>query len=333
MKSELKLLLKIMTFELPIFIIYLFFFLLLFFICILYKIQLAIILDLIRYTVIPFLVIVGFQIYHKYSDTKTIEKMILNNDFKTVNLHGYYGYIYSQLSKKIMEQQLIEKQKLLSTLESRKDYLVLWSHEIKTPLTSLSLLAENNSYVASEEITEKIDLINYQLKQLLTFDRLDDFNHDLNFEKIDLNDCINTVIQDNATLFLSHEIRPVIDIPDVKVLTDSKWFSFILEQIITNAVKYSDKNSEINITYKNGALSFVDHGIGIAQNDLPRVFEKGFTGENGRIYGESTGMGLYMVQRIAKILDIKVAISSIEKKETKVTLTFNPQKITNCKFS
>ena len=111
------------------------------------------------------------------------------------------------------------------------------------------------------------------------------------------------------------------------ILTDSKWFSFVLEQLLTNAVKYSHKKSTIQINFEAGALTIHDHGIRIAKSDLPRVFDQGFTGSNGRTHGEATGMGLYMAQRIATILDIKLVITSVENVGTTVKLIFNPKKL------
>lgn len=121
---------------------------------------------------------------------------------------------------------------------------------------------------------------------------------------------------------------PDIHVLTVNVLSDSKWLSFVLEQIITNAVKYSDKNSTVQIEYNNNVLKISDQGIGIAKSDLPRIFDQGFTGSNGRTHGEATGMGLYMARRVAKILDIKIDISSTENVGTTVKLIFNPKKIT-----
>lgn len=119
-----------------------------------------------------------------------------------------------------------------------------------------------------------------------------------------------------------------MQIPSVNIVTDSKWLTVVLEQIIVNAVKYSNKNGGVQISFNNDTLTITDHGIGITKNDLPRVFEQGFTGGNGRTHGEATGMGLYMVQRIAEILDIKVSIASTENVGTTVKLIFDSNKIT-----
>ncbi|KRL05129.1 signal transduction histidine kinase [Liquorilactobacillus oeni DSM 19972] len=274
----------------------------------------------------PFLMIIGFQVYRKYTDVKATNTLIKEENFKRIHLHGFYGRLYAQTLQKFMKQKLTENRNLMESLKNREDYLILWSHEMKTPLTSLLMIAENNSSVPSEEVSEKIELVNYQLKQLLTFDRLDDFNHDLVFEKINLSDCVKKVIQQNVSFFLSHDVMPKITVPPAKILTDSKWLSIILEQVITNAVKYSDKNGIVQISFNDDTLTIVDHGIGIAKSELPRIFEQGFTGSNGRTHGEATGMGLYMAQRIAKILGIKVKVSSIENVGTTVKLFFNSKK-------
>ncbi|NVY96274.1 sensor histidine kinase [Lactobacillus sp. DCY120] len=332
MKNKLKLLFKALISEGPHLLIYLFFLLFFSFICLLYKINFNILVDLIRYTILPFLIVIIFQVSAKYSQAQTIKRLIKEGNFQQIQLHGFYGHLYAQALQKVMQQKLTENKRLVAALKNREDYLTLWSHEMKTPLTSLLMLAENNATVASEEVSEKIELVNYQLKQLLTFDRLDDFNHDLVFEKIDLFPCLKRVIQENAAFFLAHKVRPQIADSPVKILTDAKWLAFILEQVLINAVKYSSKKGLIQIEFRDDTLTITDHGIGIAASDLPRVFEPGFTGSNGRTHGEATGMGLYMTQRIAKILDIKIEISSTENVGTKVKLRFNPHKITNCKI-
>ncbi|KRL00511.1 sensor histidine kinase [Liquorilactobacillus capillatus] len=327
-KNNLKLILKIFVFEWPNLVIYLLFLFLFYFICILYKINLNVIGDLVRYTIIPFFMIIGFQVYQKYVNAKSINKLIREENFEQIHLHGFYGRLYSHALRNFMEHKLTENRNLILSLKRREDYLTLWSHEMKTPLTSLLMIAENNPTVSSEEVSEKLELVNYQLKQLLTFDRLDDFNNDLEFEKVNLSDCIRKIIQQDVSFFLSHEVMPKITVPSVKILTDLKWLSFILEQVIINAVKYSDKNGIVQINFNDDTLTITDHGIGIAKADLPRVFEQGFTGSNGRTHGEATGMGLYMTQKIAKILDVKVEISSTKNVGTIFKFVFDPQKIT-----
>ncbi|MCH4163719.1 MAG: sensor histidine kinase [Lentilactobacillus diolivorans] len=328
MKNKPRLIFRIIVSEWGILVAYLLFIFLFYFICVLYKVDLDVVGDLVRYTLAPFLIVVGFRVYQKVIDVKAINILVKDGNFQQFQLHGFYGRLYSQALKKLMKQQLTETRDLQESLKNREDYLTLWSHEMKTPLTSLLMIAENNATVPSEEVSEKIELVNYQLKQLLTFDRLDDFNNDLDFKKIDLVECIKKVIQQNASFFLSHHVMPDIHVPTVNALSDSKWLSFILEQIITNAVKYSDKNSTVQIEYNNNVLKISDQGIGIAKSDLPRIFDQGFTGSNGRTHGEATGMGLYMARRVAKILDIKIDISSTENVGTTVKLIFNPKKIT-----
>ena len=328
MKNRLKLIFKIGFSEWPFLASYLLILALFYFICLLYKIDLNVVNDLTRYTVMPVVMIIIVHIYRKYTDVKAINILIKDGNFKRFHPHGFYGHLYNKALRKFMNHTVTENRNLMTALKNREDYLILWSHEMKTPLTSLLMIAENNSTVGSEEVTEKIDLVNYQLKQLLTFDRLDSFNHDLNFEEIDLADCLKKVIQQNTSFFLSHQVVPKLRIPSVKIVTDSKWLTVVLEQIIVNAVKYSNKNGVVQISFNNDTLTITDHGIGITKSDLPRVFEQGFTGGNGRTHGEATGMGLYMIQKIAAILDIKVSIASTETVGTTVKLIFDSKKIT-----
>ncbi len=327
MKNKKVHILKVILSEWPTALGYLLLLLLLSLVCLLYHVDLNVISDLARYTVLPFLIFLGVRVYQKEMDVETMSRLIESGDFGSRHLHGFYGKLYEKTVRELIKQESAEKQELLASLKNREDYLTLWSHEMKTPLTSLLMMAEDAPAAPSEEVSEKIDLVNYQLRQLLTFDRLADFNHDLVFEKIDLLTCLKQVIQQNVSFFLSREVTPQLKVPAATILTDSKWFSFVLEQLLTNAVKYSHKKSTIQINFEAGALTIHDHGIRIAKSDLPRVFDQGFTGSNGRTHGEATGMGLYMAQRIATILDIKLVITSVENVGTTVKLIFNPKKL------
>ncbi|MGR8830490.1 sensor histidine kinase [Leuconostoc citreum] len=325
--STVKLYAKISISEWPIILAYSLLMLLLSFLGYLYKIDLVIIIDLIRYSIIPLLIIVSTRIYQKIIDTKQVQKAIIEQKATNIKMHGFYGHLYAKTLTTFMNKAQADNRQLIEALKERQDYLTLWSHEMKTPLTTLTLAAENNTVVPSDLVSEKADLLTYHIEQLLTIDRLADFNKDLYFEYISLSTCVTDVVKQNTSYFLSHKVVPIITLPEVMVLSDQKWLCVMLTQLISNAIKYSSQNSRIALTFDDHTLWIKDFGVGISQSDLPRIFDQGFTGKNGRLNSEATGMGFYIVQRIAAILDIQVTIQSYQQKGTSVAVQFNPKKL------
>ncbi|WP_270313465.1 sensor histidine kinase [Leuconostoc citreum] len=325
--STVKLYAKISISEWPIILAYSLLMLLLSFLGYLYKIDLVIIIDLIRYSIIPLLIIVSTRIYQKIIDTKQVQKAIIEQKATNIKMHGFYGQLYAKTLTTFMNKAQADNRQLIEAFKERQDYLTLWSHEMKTPLTTLTLAAENNTVVPSDLVSEKADLLTYHIEQLLTIDRLADFNKDLYFEYISLSTCVTDVVKQNTSYFLSHKVVPIITLPEVMVLSDQKWLCVMLTQLISNAIKYSPQNSRIALTFDDHTLWIKDFGVGISQSDLPRIFDQGFTGTNGRLNNEATGMGLYIVQQIAAILDIQVTIQSYQQKGTSVAVQFNPKKL------
>lgn len=325
--STVKLYAKISISEWPIILAYSLLMLLLSFLGYLYKIDLVIIIDLIRYSIIPLLIIVSTRIYQKIIDTKQVQKAIIEQKATNIKMHGFYGHLCTKTLTTFMNKAQADNRQLIEAFKERQDYLTLWSHEMKTPLTTLTLAAENNTVVPSDLVSEKADLLTYHIEQLLTIDRLADFNKDLYFEYISLSTCVTDVVKQNTSYFLSHKVVPIITLPEVMVLSDQKWLCVMLTQLISNAIKYSSQNSRIVLTFDDHTLWIKDFGVGISQSDLPRIFDQGFTGTNGRLNSEATGMGLYIVQRIAAILDIQVIIQSHQQKGTSVAIQFNPKKL------
>lgn len=181
---------------------------------------------------------------------------------------------------------------------------------MKTPLTALKLMADAADVVDSARVQKQVDNAEYQLNLLLNYERLSDFNHDIEFVSIDLLELVQQILRENMTFFVDKNLTLDVEVPHKKLLTDKKWMSFILEQILVNASKYSAPHQQIMIGYDDGVLFIQDEGIGISQSDLPKIFEAGFTGENGRKHGAATGMGLYIVKRVSEFLKIDVAVDS-----------------------
>lgn len=216
--------------------------------------------------------------------------------------------------------------------EEYREYIEMWVHEIKTPIASSKLLIENNSNEVTKKIDTQIDKIENYVEQVLYYSRSDEVGKDYIIKEVKLGELIRKVIKRNHRDFISKKIvLKLDDIPEI-VYCDAKWLEFILNQIIGNAIKYSkEKGSSIKVTTKELSNSVVliieDTGVGIIDRDVNRVFEKGFTGENGRIFGKSTGMGLYLCKKLCDKLGLGLKLESKENKGTRVSVIFPKYKL------
>ena len=199
-----------------------------------------------------------------------------------------------------------------------QEYIELWLHEIKTPLATLML---KNMSVELEQIE------NY-LEQVLYFSRCENSEKDFLIKKVNLNQVVKSVSLKYMESLLAHNIKFKVENVNIDVMTDAKWLEFILSQILNNSIKYRRQiqNPEIKISTRKSKnktiLEIWDNGIGIAKSDISQVFDKSFTGQNGRKHGTSTGMGLYIAKNICNKLGHKLSIESKEMQYTKVSLVF-----------
>lgn len=209
------------------------------------------------------------------------------------------------------QRQITTIQQLRLKQRNQLDHLELFSHEIKNSLTGLNALAENNSTVASPQVKNNIQQANYYLNLLLNDERLALDHHDFVFQWVDLTTMINTILKTNSALFIQKQLLPHLDqFTGVQIHTDGKWLRFVVEQLLSNAIKYSPTGAPINISWEINHLSIQDHGPGIPASDLHRIFENGFTGQNGHQTTASTGMGLYLVKKLSDQLNFEVKIST-----------------------
>lgn len=189
--------------------------------------------------------------------------------------------------------------------EDYKDYIELWIHEIKIPIAASKMVIENNRNPVTKSIDEELDKVENYIEQALFYARSNTVEKDYYIKKNNLKDIVNESIKKNKNVLIQEKIAVNIHNLDIEVSTDSKWIGFILNQIIQNSVKYKkqDSNSKIEIYGKQEKekviLYIKDNGIGIKKGEITRVFEKGFTGTNGRLSNKkSTGIGLYLCKKV-----------------------------------
>lgn len=206
------------------------------------------------------------------------------------------------------------------------EYIELWCHEIKTPLATADLIIENNTNPVTLSIKEELDSLDNFIEQVLYYARSGSVEQDYIIKETSLEDIVNTVIKRNKKVLINTKIK--VEISKLNnVDTDSKWIEFILNQIIINSIKYSkDNNSSLKIyskENKNNIILYIeDNGIGIDSSEIDKVFNKGFTGTNGRKKYKSTGIGLYLCKKLCNKLGHSISLTSKINEGTKVMIVF-----------
>lgn len=233
----------------------------------------------------------------------------------------YYRLL--KMSGKSMLEQISEVKR--ERLEY-KEYIEEWIHEIKTPITAMKLLCENHRTDWTKELLVELEKTNRFTEQALYFARSEYTEKDYSVREIALAQIVHQAIADNKYLLLQSGMRLEVEEIQDTVYSDEKWVRFILNQLIANAVKYRAGQPVLRFSacrQQNQVVLMVeDNGIGISPSDLPRIFEKGFTGQNGRIVQQSTGIGLYLCKRLCEKLGIGISANS-EGKGTTISLFFH----------
>lgn len=249
-----------------------------------------------------------------------IAEILESGDFIESNI------IYSVLEEctKSMKDEVAD---LKRNINDYKEYIETWVHEIKTPIASARLILENDEGYINKSVLEEIEKVEDFIEQVLFYARSSTVERDYIIKKIPLKNSINSVIRKNANILIEKRVKIQLEDIEKKVYCDSKWIEFILQQIISNSVKYMDKDEKyIKIRClekdKNIILKILDNGIGISEKSIEKVFEKGYTGENGRKYNNSTGMGLYLCKKLCLKLGLGISIKSKLGVGTEVTIVF-----------
>ena len=215
-----------------------------------------------------------------------------------------------------------------------KEYIELWVHEIKTPIASAKLILENDNSNLSERINYEMKRVEGFIEQVLYYARSSDVSKDYIIKEFSLRSVVMKSVKSNSRDFINKNIKLDIRGIEGNIFSDEKWVEFIINQIIINAVKFSIPNEgKVSIYSKvnenNIILTIEDNGVGINEKDIDRVFEKGFTGENGRKFGKSTGIGLYLCKKLCDKLGIGISLNSKENIGTKVNIVFPQGKFTD----
>ena len=235
--------------------------------------------------------------------------------------------VYYQILK-LAGRSMLEQVNALKREQSEyKEFIEQWVHEIKTPVTAMKLICENHRPDFSKDLLIELEKTNCYTEQALYYARSEHPEKDYLVREIRLFDVVHQAIAENKYLLRQHNVLIDLTETDDTVYSDEKWLCFILNQMIVNAVKYRAESPTIRFYVEHAgneiSLCIADNGIGIRDSDLPRIFEKGFTGENGRNTSHpATGMGLYLCKRLSTFLDLDISLTSQEGEGTCVALLF-----------
>ena len=233
--------------------------------------------------------------------------------------------VYIRLFKMASKSMLEQIGDVKRDRQEYREYIEQWIHEIKTPITAMKLLCENHKSEFTRELMTEIEQTDRYTEQALYYARSEHTEKDYSVREIRLFDVIHQAIGDNKYFLMQNKAAIETEESDVTVCSDEKWIRFILNQLIVNAVKYRNGQPYLHFYAEKMTdqifLYVEDHGIGIPANDLPRIFEKGFTGQNGRIRQNATGIGLYLCKRLCDKLGIGIDVKSGEEGTT-VRLAF-----------
>ena len=262
------------------------------------------------------------------------EKYLISEIVKTPN------FVEGRILKEILQdtgKSMLENVNYYKNIqEDYKEYIELWIHEVKIPIAVSKLIIENNKNEITKSIDEELDKVENYTEQALFYARSNAVEKDYIINKTSLKEVVNGAILKNKTTLINEKVSiELANLKDEEIYTDSKWTIFIINQIIQNAIKYSkkdDKKIEIFSQEKNDKviLYIKDNGLGIKESEINRIFDKGFTGENGRIIGQkSTGIGLYLCKKLCDRLGLGIELNSKKDIGTEVRIIFPKNSYTN----
>ena len=266
--------------------------------------------------------IIDYNNYRKsYIDLKYLETNILNSmeDLpKSLDIRvEYYQKIIERLHNEVERLKIEDNKKM----EDLADYYSMWIHQIKTPIAAMNFLLDNEE-TDVKVFKQELFKIERYVEMVLTYIRLGSETSDYVITSIDLDEVVRENIKKYATLFINKKIKLNYVSHETYVISDKKWFGFAFEQLLSNAIKYTKIGGEISINISENELIIEDNGIGIYEEDLPRIFEQSFTGLNGRYEKKSSGLGLYLCKKTLDKLQHKIEITSEVNKGTKVKVSF-----------
>lgn len=276
-------------------------------------------------TILTLLILQGFGNYIRFKKKmKILQEFIYVNELNQLNSPSEQAY--RSLIIKLKEAEAEAALNQLNNQKNTEALIKMWSHQMKLPLAAMSLMIQTNHTDIKNYQIQVLRLEHY-LNNLLSYLKFNQHSDDFRFQVYSVKQLVTSVIKKSSQTCIAKGISIAVD-GDWQLSTDNKWLSFALTQIIDNAIKYSKPQGHIKVSIKEGSIFISDNGIGILEEDLPRLFEEGFTGYNGHEHQKATGLGLFMTKQILDKLNLNITISSqvnqgtlvvIQKKHSKQT--------------
>lgn len=234
---------------------------------------------------------------------------------------------YQEIIRLLSEEYISFRSETKCSYADMVEYYTVWVHQIKTPIASMRLHLQNEDSVLTRKLASDLHRIEQYVEMVLTFLRLNSESTDYVFKEYDVDKILQSVIKKFSSDFIERKLSLAYKPLNKTVVTDEKWLSFVIEQVISNALKYTMSGS-ITISLVDGEiLRIEDTGIGIAPEDIPRIFENGYTGRNGRADHRASGIGLYLCKRICLNLGHEISASSTVDAGTKIDIDLSGQKL------
>ena len=245
---------------------------------------------------------------------QALTKIKTITDARTANFpapDGIQNADYREIIRLLCEEHAAYQTETNRRYAEMIDYYTVWAHQIKTPIASMRLTLQNEDSALARKLTGDLFRVEQYAEMVLTYLRLDSGSTDYVFREYDLDGIVKDAVKKFSTEFIGRRLRLVYAPVHTAVVTDEKWLSFVIEQVLSNALKYTPSGSITISLVGEKTLRIADTGIGIAPSDLPRIFENGYTGFNGRADKSASGLGLYLCRRICKQLGHTITASSV----------------------
>lgn len=234
---------------------------------------------------------------------------------------------YQHIIRLLRQEQAQREGEMQRSYQDMVDYYTVWAHQIKTPISSMRLTLQSQDSSMARQLLEELHRIEQYVEMVLAFLRLDSDSTDYLFREYDLDGIVRGAVRKFSTQFIRRRIALHYEPLSQKVLTDEKWLAFVVEQVLSNALKYTPDGGEVWVGLETPAtLCIRDNGIGIAPEDLPRIFQKGYTGYNGRSDKKASGLGLYLCRRICTNLGHRISAQSTLGQGTTIRISLEREK-------
>jgi len=235
------------------------------------------------------------------------------------------GAAYRELLESLVYSQRAMAEAANARYADAMDYFTVWAHQVKTPIAAMQLRLQGEDSELSRSLAPDLNRIEQYVDMVMTFLRLNSPDSDYVIREYELDPILRRSLRRFSSEFILRRLSLDYEPTDMRVVTDEKWLSFVVEQLLSNALKYTPKGT-ITVRAKGNRLTIADTGMGIAPEDLPRIFERGYTGSLGRLDHHASGLGLYLCRRVCENLGVKIAAESELGKGTTMILTWDKKK-------